>query len=584
MANGFGSFYVGQSGLTSAQNAINVTANNLANVNTTGYVREQVRFSDKNYIVRDPATINTNVQQNGLGVSISDVAHARDIFIDKSYRQEVGRQGFYDTMHQSVCYVEDILQEMNGQEFKGAISDMWVAFQEFAKDPGNSTNQNLVLQKAELFLSRSGAVYKDLQSYQSNINLQIKDTVNRINEIGKEIYKLNLTIQKIEAGGVETAMADRDARDLLLDELAQYVKIDVEEDRTGFAYVKMEGVNFIELNRCNEIGLRAQKGSGFYTPYWDHLSDDNKEHYIDLIDIHQTISTEMKTDIGSLKALLVARGDTYGTFDYLSPENYDSVEDCVVMETQSDISYLVNQMVTQINDVFCPNKTADELLPAGSMTAFDEKGAYMVARDANGKEYKIYSDTKLLDEKSCSVGADGKIPPEELFAREGYPRYTEVTSDDGNTYYLYNGETDENVSSWYKLGNVSINSNLIKEVTNLPSYKQDGAVDYEIGNNLVRLFEKEQLKITPSDNTPCNFEDFYDKMISRLGTAGNVYDSATKTLTATIESIDNQRQQIMGVSSDEELTHMIKFQSAYNAASRYITVISEMTELLVQLI
>ena len=51
----------------------------------------------------------------------------------------------------------------------------------------------------------------------------------------------------------------------------------------------------------------------------------------------------MKTDIGSLKALLVARGDTYGTFDYLSPENYDSVEDCVVMETQSDISYLVNQ-------------------------------------------------------------------------------------------------------------------------------------------------------------------------------------------------------------------------------------------------
>lgn len=584
MANGFGSFYVGQSGLTSAQNAINVTANNLANVNTTGYVREQVRFSDKNYIVRDPATINTNVQQNGLGVSISDVAHARDIFLDKSYRQEAGRQGFYDTMHQSVCYVEDILQEMNGQEFKGAISDMWVAFQEFAKDPGNSTNQNLVLQKAELFLSRSSAVYKDLQSYQSNINLQIKDTVNRINEIGKEIYNLNLTIQKIEAGGVETAMADRDARDLLLDELAQYVKIDVEEDRTGFAYVKMEGVNFIELNRCNVIGLRAQKGSGFYTPYWDHLSDDNKEHYIDLIDIHQTISTEMKTDIGSLKALLVARGDTYGTFDYLSPENYDSVQDCVVMETQSDISYLVNQMVTQINDVFCPNKTADELLPAGSMTAFDEKGAYMVAKDANGKEYKIYSDTKLLDEKSCSVGADGKIPPEELFVREGYPRYTEVTSDDGNTYYLYNGETDENVSSWYKLGNVSINSNLIKEVTNLPSYKQDGAVDYEIGNNLVRLFEKEQLKITPSDNTPCNFEDFYDKMISRLGTAGNVYDSATKTLTATIESIDNQRQQIMGVSSDEELTHMIKFQSAYNAASRYITVISEMTELLVQLI
>ena len=46
MANGFGSFYVGNSGLINAQNALNTTANNMAYVNTTGYVRQQVRFSD----------------------------------------------------------------------------------------------------------------------------------------------------------------------------------------------------------------------------------------------------------------------------------------------------------------------------------------------------------------------------------------------------------------------------------------------------------------------------------------------------------------------------------------------------------
>ena len=584
MANGFGSFYVGQSGLLSAQNAINVTANNLANVNTTGYVREQVRFSDQKYIVRNPATPNTNVQQSGLGVSISDVAHARDIFLDKSYRQEAGRQGFYETMHKSVTYVEEILQEMDGQEFKDGISDMWKAFQEFAKDPGNSTNQNLVLQKAELFLSRSLSVYSNLQDYQSNINLQIKDTVDRINQIGKELYEINLKIQKIEAGGIETAMADRDTRDLLLDELAGYVKIEVEEDATGFTFVKMEGVDLITANKFNEIGLEEQRGSGFYRPYWKHLSDTSAERYMYLIDTSQTISTSMNTDIGSLKALMIARGDTYGTFDFLSPENYDSVEDCVVMETQADISYLVNQMVTQINDVLCPNKEAGQIIGADQMTSFDDNGAYLAVQDEFGNEYRIYADTKILDEKSCSVGADGKIPPQELFVRDGYPRYTEVTAGDGSTYYVYNEETEANVSSWYKLGNVSINSNLLKEVTNMPSLKQDGSVDYEIGNKLVSLFEKETLRVTPSDSIPCTFEDFYDKMMNRLGTAGNVYGAASETLTSTVESIDNQRQQIMGVSSDEELTHMIKFQSAYNAASRYITVISEMTDLIVQLI
>ena len=56
MANGFGSFYVGSSGLKNSQNALNTTANNMANVNTTGYVRQQVRFSDKHYITRNNPT------------------------------------------------------------------------------------------------------------------------------------------------------------------------------------------------------------------------------------------------------------------------------------------------------------------------------------------------------------------------------------------------------------------------------------------------------------------------------------------------------------------------------------------------
>ena len=59
MANGFGSFYVGSSGLKNSQNALNTTANNMANVNTTGYVRQQVRFSDKHYITRNNPTAGT---------------------------------------------------------------------------------------------------------------------------------------------------------------------------------------------------------------------------------------------------------------------------------------------------------------------------------------------------------------------------------------------------------------------------------------------------------------------------------------------------------------------------------------------
>ena len=48
--------------------------------------------------------------------------------------------------------------------------------------------------------------------------------------------------------------------------------------------------------------------------------------------------------------------------------------------------------------------------------------------------------------------------------------------------------------------------------------------------------------------------------------------------TVTVDSLFNAREQVVGVSSDEELTNMIMFQNAYNASSRYINVISEMLE------
>ncbi len=569
MANGFGSFYVGGSGLRNSQNALNTTANNLANANTVGYVRQQVRFSDKHYITRNNPTAGTNIQQSGLGVSISDVAHVRDIFLDKSYRQENGRKEFYSEMYNTTSYVEDIMQEMNGAEFKESISDLWQAFQEYGKDPTNSTNQNLIIQKSELFLSRCNTVYSDLQKYQSNINMQIKEQVDRINEIGDRIYALNLEIQKTEAGGVETAMTARDERDNLLDELSGYVKIEAEEDSTGFVNVKVEGTQFVQDNRCNHIGLTEEKGTGFYTPYWPHVT--TEESYMPLfndvtlpsalaqkVGSTQTteISTSLNNDIGSLKGLIVSRGSEYGTYDFMTEENYSKVEDNVVMETQAEISYLARQIMIAMNDIFCPNTT---------YTAVD------------GTTYTV------LDTENCSVGADGKLPPQELFTREGYDRYTETTID-GKTFYVYNDETSENRSSWYKLGNVSVNSKLVEQVTLMPSYKQDGSADYSQAEKLTNAWTKESLYLNPNDSSKCNFEGYYDKIISRLGTSGSVYESSSDTLTSTATAIDNQRSQITGVSSDEELTNMIKYQSAYNASSRFITVISEMTELIVGLI
>ena len=565
MGNGFGSLYIGASGLQNAQYALNTTANNLANVNTTGYVRQQVRFADKTYNKLKDPNKNVNMQQYGLGVSIGDVVHARDIFLDKSYRQENGRKGFYTSFYEITDYVQDLFQELNGEQFKQSVSDLHQAFQELEPNMDNSTQQNLVLEKADLLLSRTKSLYDDMKSYPSNINEQIKDDVDRVNEIGNRIYELNLQIQKVEAGGQETAMTLRDERDNLLDELGGYGSVSIKEDATGFTYVDFESTPFIDDNKCYNIGLQEDKETGFYTPYWTQLSDVDKQQYVRVFKKNEVISTDLNTDVGSIKAKLLARGDGYGTYqDLESEEAYDRISGCTMMETEAQVSALLHNIVTKINDAYCPNKTVDTDV------------TYI---DADGNQVSLKG-KKVLDAANCAVGEDGQLPPRELFTRVGMDRYTKVTGDDGNTYYVYNEEDENDSTTLYSLNNISINKELRKQITLMP-YKNQNGTDYPLGEKLMSLWNDKEMTLNPYDKKPCTFEGYYDKLIGQIGNDGNTFQSASETLTGALSSIDNQRQQTMGVSSDEELTHMIKFQSAYNASSRFMTVISQMTELIV---
>ena len=562
MANGFGSMYIGSSGLQAAQNALNTTANNLANVGTKGYVRQQVRFSDRSYDLLKTPTKVTNMQQSGLGVSIGDVVHARDVFLDKTYRLEKGREAFYETCYETTSYVEDLLQELDGEEFKQSVEDIWTAFQELSKTPADSVTQNLVIQKAELLLSRSETLYTDLQSYQKNIDDQIIDDINKVNEIGQRIYELNLEIQRAESNGKETAMTLRDERDHLLDELGALANISVREDATGFVFVSLEGTEFVNEQQCFNMGYQIDATTGFATPIWPHLSDDETQSYVKVFNTEGTITSEGNTDVGEIKAKLLMRGDEYGVYSDLTSEAYAKIEDRVIIETQAQVDLLLHEIATIMNDIFCPNTVLEDdvTLADGSVLA---KG------------------TKVLDVENASYGADGQLPPRELFERMGMERYTEVKDAQGNTYYVYNEEDSSNPNSLYRVGNLKVNDELTKQVTLLPAFTQNGAVDYALGEKLAAAWEEQGMHISPDDQYPCTFQEFYDKMVGKLGTDGSIYKSSADTMTNTVTSIDNSRQQIMGVSSDEELTKLIKYQSAYNASSRFMTVISQMTELIV---
>ena len=527
----FGSLYIGVSGLQTSNNALNTTAHNMSNVDTVGYTRQQVQLGTRTYKTISKSAASNAYLQTGHGVNYTQVKQVRDYFLDKAYRRESGRSAYYDTSAVAVEEIENLFQELEGRAFAGAISNLWTSVQEMAKDPGNAVNQGVFVQRCSEFLSRANAVYTGLCEYQDNLNYQVMQQVNTMNAYAKRISELNQEIVKIESGKVEHANDLKDERNQLIDELSSMGYIDVREDADGNALIRLEGKDFVKADSYNEICLYADKETGFYTPYWKQLAETNIVNGIEevniegaeLFNMQQIISTDRNTDIGALKAMLVARGDRRATHKDLDPAYYDKdIKQSIIMNVQAEFDQLVNKLTTAINKVF-----ADA---ADRETAKDPNSTYM--RDpATGQAYTIFN--------------------------------------------TMTGSTDP---ADFSVENIIINGT-IKQAPSLLGFKKpDGKIDQETADILKDIFTEEAYTLNPNVKTATNFINYYNNLISQVANTGSALWGISENQQLTVDSIAAAREQVLGVSSDEEMSNMVMFQNAYNASSRYINVISEMLE------
>ena len=244
----------------------------------------------------------------------------------------------------------------------------------------------------------------------------------------------------------------------------------------------------------------------------------------------------------------------------------DTLADSAMMNSEAELDKLVNTIVTQVNDLLSPLK--------------EYGGADVTGVDENGKTVTITSTTKIFDEDAASLGSDKEIPSRELFSRIGCERYNKVTLDDGTVLYVYNEEDMKATSKCYTLSSLQINQDVVEDASLIPHLTQNDSINYSLGEDIYSLWEKSDYYLNPSDTSPCTLQQFYVKFVGELGTLGSVYKTTSESLATTRNTIESNRQAVIGVSSDEDLTNMIKYQNAYNASSRYMSVVAEMIDYL----
>ncbi|MBQ9633271.1 MAG: hypothetical protein IJV04_10245, partial [Lachnospiraceae bacterium] len=239
------------------------------------------------------------------------------------------------------------------------------------------------------------------------------------------------------------------------------------------------------------------------------------------------------------------------------------------------------------------NSTADEdgnlLYVDGDGKSVSYKGIRGYFTDDNGVIQYAKTDgtnwTGLTESEATTVAAD-KTETFTAYAYndEGLARRFNTST----KQWEISRSLDSNTGQWvldrdccYTLSALSIEESVMTDPSLIAHLHQNGDIAYDLSQSIYALWNSSDCTLNPSDVTTCSYSGFYTKIVGELATTQSVYKTMSDSLENTRQSIENNRQAVIGVSTDEELQTMIKFQNAYNASSRYINVVNSMIETLI---
>ena len=256
----FGSFTQARLAIYAAHKGLSVTGNNIANVNTTGYTRQRLEQSSFGASGADRyySSFDSRV---GNGVLCTGLTQLRDPYLDIRYRGEMANVGSMDTKLGGLENIQAVLDEVGkGDDAFGIIeaqlSDMVAKLRQLSDQTGHSLYDIQVRASADTLTKQLNAYASRLQEVYKNNMASYQQDVSKVNGILTNIRDLNATIRKNEIHG-DNSLELRDERNLLIDQLSQYMKVDVTyttEDIGGGQWVEKLVIKLGDANPDGKAG------------------------------------------------------------------------------------------------------------------------------------------------------------------------------------------------------------------------------------------------------------------------------------------------------------------------------------------
>ncbi|MCL2226421.1 MAG: hypothetical protein FWB97_02185 [Oscillospiraceae bacterium] len=561
MRSTFFGIEIGRTGVNMGQLGLDITGHNIANVNTKGFTRQRVVQTAHDPFGGIQMLKPVEQARVGGGVRVKIHDQIRSEFHDRRFRTENSQAAYWQMRTRELRSLESFFDNVDERtSINYSLNRFFSAMNVVSEDPVAGPPRREIKSAAESLVQQFNVIYTGLVDLQVLQNRMVRETVNEINDLSARLVELNEAIYIFEAAGQHRANDLRDQRNLLLDALSTIVDIEYEErtdpwgnsfltvwvvDRTSAPVRDSAGATFgndlpdagnilVMHDRRRGMGVEAVEIPGNagqtpphpletrYVPLWAPPA------WVPVVGGGNVVLGTPEDPSGRLDdhalEMTEARGSLRSTMEM---RDNDNVERPGIPYFIERLNELARALVQNVNEVHRQGWTEDHP-PYGSQTNIN-----------------FFYEPDDIDEITI--------------------RNIRLS--------------DEILASEF---NIAASSLEIRGLSNDPE-------DQQRGNNLnmralYALFNSTNINFENGAGDTVrigSFDDFATNV--RISVASQTRASRNSELTAThlAHSAENQRLSISGVSLDEEMTHMIRFNHAFNGAARVITAMDELLERLI---
>lgn len=516
MRSTFHGIEVSKRGLFAQQSALNTTSHNIANANTEGYTRQRANMQATRGIPAPGMNMDTAPGQIGTGVEVTQLQRIRESFLDTQFRTENKHFGYWEARRDGLEKIEVIMNEPSDTGLQKVMDELWKSWQDLAKEPESLSARAVVRQRAIAVTETFASVTTSLSELQRDLDNVVQVKAIDVNSIAQQIANLNKQIGDVVPHGYQPNDLF-DQRDLLIDKLSKMSEIQVTQAEKGMVNIRIEGRDLVNGNTSVPMTTTRNEVTGF-------------------VEI-QLGGTEFIPKTGSFAGTFEARGNA----EVKTVIGADGTEQQVVTYTGpvpdilKRLDLLAINLTKEINDIHrkgmnifdIQNKKGNSGAPLQDLPFFVDEDA--AAKDPNTKTYptgarKIAINPAILGSLNAIAAAQ-----------------VEAVGSAAGTSFEGDGRNARDIAS-------------IKFKTILAG----------TGSG--------QLDATTT------LDDYYRYTIATLGVDSQEALRMEKNSETLVGQVDNQRHSISGVSIDEEMSEMVKYQHAFSAAARVMTSMDEVLD------